>query len=116
MGRGSGRRGEPRRGGGWGGARGGGRRGGRGRARLGAGLRGGRGTPEGPRERTAAEAAPRERLVASTVVSSTMLAKIAAAAGARYAETLTGFKWIARAADDRPGTRFIFGSEEARQG
>ena len=82
-------------------------------ALLGASLLERTGTPDGPRERTAAEAAPRERLVASTVVSSTMLAKIAAAAGARYAETLTGFKWIARAADDRPGTRFIFGYEEA---
>ena len=82
-------------------------------ALLGASLLERTGTPDGPRERTAAEAAPRKRLVASTVVSSTMLAKIAAAAGARYAETLTGFKWIARAADDRPGTRFIFGYEEA---
>jgi len=63
-------------------------------------------------ERTAAGGA-RERLVASTVVSSTLLAKIAAAAGARYAETLTGFKWIARAADGRAGTRFVFGYEEA---
>ena len=64
-------------------------------------------------ERTAAEDAPQARLVASTVVSSTLLSKIAAAGGVRYAETLTGFKWIARAADDLPDARFVFGYEEA---
>jgi phosphomannomutase len=52
-------------------------------------------------------------LVATTIVSSTLLSKIAAKAGARYAQTLTGFKWIARAADEQPGTRFAFGYEEA---
>jgi phosphomannomutase len=54
-----------------------------------------------------------EPLVATTIVSGTLLSKIAASAGARYAETLTGFKWIARAADREPAARFVFGYEEA---
>ena len=53
------------------------------------------------------------QLVVSTVVSGSLLAKIAAAAGAQYARTLTGFKWIVRAADLREGVRFAFGYEEA---
>jgi phosphomannomutase len=64
-------------------------------------------------ERSAGEADPASRLVASTIVSATLLAEIAAAAGVRYAETLTGFKWIVRAGDGLAGTRFVFGYEEA---
>lgn len=47
-------------------------------------------------------------LVATTVVSSSMLRSIAAAYGARYTETLTGFKWIARG-----GPGLVYGYEEA---
>jgi phosphomannomutase len=53
------------------------------------------------------------RLVATTVVSSSMLSKLAAEAGVAYQETLTGFKWIARAALQRPGHQLVFGYEEA---
>ena len=64
-------------------------------------------------DRTATQPEPASRLAVTTVVSSTMLSKIAAAAGARYAETLTGFKWIVRAGQRLPGSRFVFGYEEA---
>ena len=51
-------------------------------------------------------------LLAASVVSSQMLRAMAADAGAAYAETLTGFKWIARAAQGR-AERLLFGYEEA---
>jgi phosphomannomutase len=53
------------------------------------------------------------RLVATTVVSSSMLSALAESYGVAYVETLTGFKWIARAARLRPGHRLLFGYEEA---
>jgi phosphomannomutase len=53
------------------------------------------------------------RLAATTIVSSTLLSAIAADADVLFGETLTGFKWIARAADGVPGARFVFGYEEA---
>ena len=67
------------------------------------------------------------QLVVSTVVSGSLLAKITAAAGAQYAQTLTGFKWIVRAADPargcksvcirlRGGTRVRRHQRRARQG
>ena len=60
-----------------------------------------------------------ERVVASSIVSGRLVGRIAKARGATHVETLTGFKWIARAADSlkpRPGHlpwRFVFGYEEA---
>ena len=51
-------------------------------------------------------------LMAASVVSSQMLQAMAADAGVSYAETLTGFKWIARAAQGR-SERLLFGYEEA---
>lgn len=47
-------------------------------------------------------------LVATTIVSSSLLKSIAAAHGAKYTETLTGFKWLARA-----GENLVFAYEEA---
>jgi phosphomannomutase len=61
----------------------------------------------------AAPGRPDDRLVVTTMVSSTLLGRIAATAGARYAQTLTGFKWIVRAAESADGQRFVFGYEEA---
>ena len=55
-------------------------------------------------------------LVLNSIVSSPMLASIAASHGARFEQTLTGFKWIWNAALDiqaaDEGT-FVFGYEEA---
>jgi phosphomannomutase len=45
---------------------------------------------------------------ATTIVSSQLLGRLCAARGVPYAETLTGFKWIVRAADD-----LAYGYEEA---
>ncbi len=60
-----------------------------------------------------------ERVVANSIVSGRLVGRIAAAQGATHVETLTGFKWIARAADnfeprdDGLGWRLVFGYEEA---
>ncbi|OBI90613.1 phosphomannomutase [Mycobacterium sp. 1245805.9] len=55
----------------------------------------------------------RTAVVASTVVSSRMLAAIAAEHGATHVETLTGFKWLARADSGVPGGRLVYAYEEA---
>ncbi|GGK65969.1 phosphomannomutase [Sphaerisporangium melleum] len=55
-------------------------------------------------ERTSAP----DRLVAASIVSSSLLGKIARAHGVRHAETLTGFKWIVKAGDG-----LVYGYEEA---
>jgi len=57
-----------------------------------------------------------ERVVATSIVSSPLLGVVAASYGARYAEVLTGFKWIAQVAIAAATTgdeRFVFGYEEA---
>ncbi len=54
---------------------------------------------------------PDGRLLVTTVVSSSMLALQARAAGAHAVQTLTGFKWIMHA--NRPGTSLLFGYEQA---
>lgn len=52
--------------------------------------------------------APPGSLVATTLVSSRLLSRLAPDRGARYAETLTGFKWLARAGDG-----LVYAYEEA---
>jgi phosphomannomutase len=59
---------------------------------------------------------PEKPLVVSTVVSSLALAHVAEASGARFAQSLTGFKWIAdkgRELESKEGLRYVFGYEEA---
>jgi phosphomannomutase len=62
-----------------------------------------------------AETGGRRKLVVTTIVSSTLLGRMARERGASCRETLTGFKWIADAAlrAEREGEAFVFGYEEA---
>jgi phosphomannomutase len=53
------------------------------------------------------------RLVVSSVVSSSLLARIAAAHGAEHRETLTGFKWLSRPAIEHPELVQVLAYEEA---
>jgi phosphomannomutase len=57
-----------------------------------------------------------ELVVITSIVSSSLLRRMAGELGVHYAETLTGFKWIANKAMDlrtAHGWRFAFGFEEA---
>jgi len=59
---------------------------------------------------------PSTAIVASSIVSSPMLSRIAADFGSRHESTLTGFKWIVKAGlalESSGEGRFIFGYEEA---
>lgn len=53
------------------------------------------------------------RLVVTTLVSSSLLARMAAHHGAQCVETFTGFKWIAQTAREHPDLEFVFGYEQA---
>ncbi len=54
-----------------------------------------------------------DRFVVTTLVSSSLLGKMAADHGVHFAETFTGFKWIGRTVLDHPAWRFVFGYEQA---
>jgi phosphomannomutase len=54
-----------------------------------------------------------DRLVETTVVSSSLLGEMAVAHGVEYRETFTGFKWIADAAMKAVGLRLVFAYEQA---
>lgn len=56
---------------------------------------------------------PETAVAASTVVSSRMLAAIAAHYGAKHVETLTGFKWLARADTNTTTGTLVYAYEEA---
>jgi len=62
-----------------------------------------------------AETGDRRKVVVTTVVSSSLLSRIARARDVGYRETLTGFKWIVKAAleAEAAGEAFVFGYEEA---
>lgn len=51
--------------------------------------------------------------IASTIVSTPLLRKMAEAYKVHYHETLTGFKWIGKLIHDHPELRFLGGGEES---
>jgi len=54
-----------------------------------------------------------DRLVVTTLVSSSLLSRMAEAAGVHSEETFTGFKWIGKIATERPDQRLMLGYEQA---
>ena len=54
-----------------------------------------------------------KQFVASTIVSTPMIKKMAQAYGIQYMETLTGFKWIGKLIKDFPSLEFMGGGEES---
>jgi phosphomannomutase len=54
-----------------------------------------------------------DRLVVTTLVSSSLLGRMAEAAGVHGEETFTGFKWIGKIATERPELRLVLGYEQA---
>ncbi|MGI9031932.1 MAG: phospho-sugar mutase [Ilumatobacteraceae bacterium] len=54
-----------------------------------------------------------DRLVVTTLVSSSLLGRMAADHGVHFAETYTGFKWMGRAILERPELRCVFAYEQA---
>ena len=51
--------------------------------------------------------------IASTIVSTPMMAQMAKAYGVEYKTALTGFKWIGKMIKDFPNSKFIGGGEES---
>jgi phosphomannomutase len=66
-------------------------------------------------EHRLAQGSGADRVVATTVVSSQLLSRIAEAHGIEYAETLTGFKWLAPVAAraEADGKTFVLAYEQA---
>ena len=60
-------------------------------------------------------AEPGQNLVGATIVSSSLLEKVAKSANANYYQTLTGFKWLTNVAMQKQteDSRFLFAYEEA---
>ena len=54
-----------------------------------------------------------DRLVVTTLVSSSLLGKMAHAHGVEFEETFTGFKWMASAVERHPRCRLVFAYEQA---